>query len=162
MRVILRSSSLLFGLVGIALEAQILRAPRDYHLAHGRAGRAKLGMTADEVRRWYPPESTRFDGSSLEIRVIPADTQPDIIAEIENGRVVRLRVLSPRFRTEKDIGVGATESELRKAYPVRWNQHGKVVCARIQGLEICCELAGLGGNATISAMILEKEIGGRG
>lgn len=87
------------------------------------AGALRIGMTVDDVRArcGVASDGTRPGPEGEPSRVIEVPMGADTVdAEIEDGRVWRIPVTSPRLRTADDLGVGtrlARLLELRDVQP---------------------------------------------
>lgn len=120
MKIVLRSSSLLFTLLGITLNAPVSKV-REL-LRRSSAGQVRLGMPIGEVleefgeRAKVHPERDVVDvyfASHMQRR-------PDLSLSLSDGAVKSIRVYSRRYKTEAGIGVGDALFSLANAHQVKW------------------------------------------
>ncbi|MBK0402278.1 hypothetical protein I5M27_04735 [Adhaeribacter sp. BT258] len=100
-----------------------------YSLAPGRAGKIRVNMPTDSLKKMIPAENLKavqreLEGepyTAYELRNPKTGNQLLLLAE-ENCKntcsIFRIRVLSPKFKTEKGIRVGSTFAEVKNAYPL--------------------------------------------
>lgn len=120
MRVVFRSSSLIFTLLGIVFNAPVSRV-REV-LRRGQAGRVRIGMPVADVLALFGKRGRpAADGESIDVFLLSSlQGRPDLSIATQNGLVSVIRVYSRRYRTEDGIGVADPVAELAKAYPIRW------------------------------------------
>jgi hypothetical protein len=97
-------------------------------MARGRVGEIKLGMNSHDIYAVFGKDITHLVDLQLEgmyspaIEVFKSETtkeKPEIIVELNQETVCRIQVHSPRYRTEKGIGVGSTFGDLRRIYGIK-------------------------------------------
>jgi hypothetical protein len=114
------------------------------------AGPIRLGMSAEEVQRL--PDLTvqavelKLEGQSTPSLSVTQFGVPMLLAELEDGRVSRIRVFSDRYRTPERAHVGATARRMREIYgPGRVASGEGNVCAtfeRAPGRSFCFDTRG--------------------
>jgi hypothetical protein len=112
---------------------------RNLTMERGRVGQIKIGMSPSDIYAVVGKEFTRFVDLQLEGMNSPAielfktekrRDNPEIVFELDQGRVYRIQVHSPRYRTDKGIGVDSTFGELRRIYGIKdpkeiiWGEEG--------------------------------------
>lgn len=120
MRVVLRSSSLLFSLLGIAMNAPLHKVRPI--LRRGSADGVSIGMTVDELQNLFG-NRMKIDAKTSHADVFLApefQQRADLSFEIQNGAVRAIRVYSRRYKTDAGIGVGDDPSALAAHYDIRW------------------------------------------
>ena len=121
LKVVIRSSSLLFSVVGIAANAPVAKVRPI--LRRGAAGDVRIGMTVEAVEAQFGPKvRSGADPGCAHIFLVSAllQSRPDISLAMKDGVVSTIRVYSRRFKTEAGIGAGDSLDALRQAYPIRW------------------------------------------
>jgi hypothetical protein len=101
-----------------------------YSLAPGRAGKIRVNMSSDTLKKMIPAENLKtvqreLEGvpyTAYELRNPKTGNQLLLLAEEscanEKCTIFRIRVLSPKFKTDKGIRVGSTFAEVKNAYPL--------------------------------------------
>lgn len=121
LKVVIRSSSLLFSVVGIAANAPVARVRPA--LRRGAAGDVRIGMAVEAVEAHFGPKlRSEGDGGRADIFLASPLLQrrPDVTLDLKDGVVSAIRVYSRRFKTEAGIGAGDSLDALRRAYEIRW------------------------------------------
>jgi hypothetical protein len=128
-----------------------LQAQPDYVLEKGRAGRAKVGMSVDELYQAYGWENTKLvdlfgEGMFQPVIEIYLGGVKSLVAEVEARKgftVWRIAVHDKRFRTVDGIGIGSTLGELKQRYPVKMlGGEGAVPVAWVESLGLSFFLGG--------------------
>ncbi|HLJ44506.1 MAG TPA: hypothetical protein VKU01_00775 [Bryobacteraceae bacterium] len=120
MRVVLRSSSLLFTTLGIVLNAPVARVREALRL--GVAGHVQIGMRVQDVLVMFEGR-TRYnpDNSSLQVYATsPPQGRPDLAIALKNGLVSSIRVYSGRYRMDTGIGIGSPLMEVASHHSLHW------------------------------------------
>ncbi len=120
MRVVLRSSSLLFTTLGIVLNAPVARV-REL-LRQGVAGHVQIGTRVQDILVMFEGR-TRYDADNSTVHVFstsPPQGRPDLSAALKNGQVASIRVHSGRYRMDNGIGVGSLLIEVASHHTLRW------------------------------------------
>ena len=120
MRVVLRSSSLLFTTLGIVLNAPVARVRESLRL--GVAGHVQIGMRVQDVLVMFEGR-TRYDADSSAVQVYatsPPQGRPDLAIALKNGMVANIRVHSGRYRMESGIGIGSRLLEVSSHHSLHW------------------------------------------
>ncbi len=120
MRIVLRSSSLLFSLLGIAANAPLSRVRR--LLRPGAAGDLGIGMSVPQLRAEFEG-AMKFDENGGKAHVFlasPSQRRPDLSFDIAAGAVTAIRVYARSFKTAAGIGPGGSVEELSDRYNIRW------------------------------------------
>lgn len=126
---------LLLGIPGV-LSAEVsptpgmaLLNPHVFLLGQGKAGLFHQGMTPAEVRRTATEtyqgrtsESEEMVGEGATAQVLTVflrenPKKPALRFVLENRRIHRIEVLSPKFQTRKGVRVGSTWKDLHRLYP---------------------------------------------
>jgi hypothetical protein len=120
MRVVLRSSSLLFSLLGIAMNVPLHKVRPV--LRRGSADGVRIGMTLGELASLFGKRMKIDERTSrADVFLAPEFQQrADLSFETENGTVSAIWVYSRRYKTEAGIGVGDEPSALAAHYRIRW------------------------------------------
>jgi hypothetical protein len=138
MKVILRSSSLLFTLLGITANARVSKV--ETALRRGVAGRARIGMTREELLAEFDETAVESaDGANIELHFGSDHGEPALVAAMDGGVVRRITVYSPRFRTDKIAGVGTRLRRLALAYELKWRE---AACADVDELKMRFKMRG--------------------
>ena len=102
-----------------ALE-KVALTPASPSLTPEGLGPVRIGMTETEARAvlHQPSDDAAEDrGDPAACHLLwSGSSQSDIVYMIEDGRVSRITLRSPAVRTDRGLGVGATEAEVRRAY----------------------------------------------
>lgn len=105
-------------------------AAEQYSLAPGRAGKVRINMPTDSLKKIIPAENLKavqreLEGvpyTAYELRNAQNGNQLLLLAEEscanEKCTIFRVRVLSPKFKTPQGIRVGSTFGEVQKTYPL--------------------------------------------
>ena len=120
MRVVLRSSSLLFTTIGIVLNAPVARV-REL-LRQGVAGHVQIGTRVQDILVMFEGR-TRYDADNSTVQVFatsPPQGRPDLSAALKNGQVASIRVHSGRYRMESGIGIGSPLVEVASHHSLHW------------------------------------------
>ncbi len=106
--------TVLIALISIPVSAQ-----RDHFIETGKAGMVIVGMTVDELYGHFNQDSVHLFDQFLEGTYSPAlnINEGELIAEIECGKIWRVKVRSAVYRTKEGLGVGSNLKELLDAYP---------------------------------------------
>jgi hypothetical protein len=104
-----------------------LQGQPDFVLEKGRAGRARPGMSIDDLYQAYGGKNMKLvdlfgEGMFQPAIEIYMDGAKALVAEVtaRKGFVVgRIMVYDKRFRTTDGIGIGSTLDELRKRHAVK-------------------------------------------
>ena len=125
MRIVLRSSSLLFSVLGITANVPVHKVVPV--LRRGSADRIRIGAAASELFGIFG-KNLKVDRKSGTIDAFLASPllqrRPDLSFQLENGVVTSIKVFSRRYKTEAGIGVGDSIVTLANRYQVRWPQDG--------------------------------------
>jgi hypothetical protein len=120
MKVVLRSSSPLFALLGMRA-ARPTPQPMAV-LRRGSAERAHVGMSALDVLAEFN-ERAKFNelNSRADVFLGPGKQRhPDLSLELTDGVVTAIQVYSHRFKTEAGVGPGDSLISLANRYQLRW------------------------------------------
>ena len=120
MRVVLRSSSLLFTTLGIVLNAPVSRVREA--LRQGVAGHVQIGLRVQDILVMFEGR-TRYDADNSTVHVFatsPPQGRPDLSIALKNGSVASIRVYSSRYRMESGVGTGSPLMEVASHYSLRW------------------------------------------
>lgn len=101
-----------------------------YIIKPGQAGQIRINMSADTLKQMIPAENLKtvqreLEGvpyTAYELRNANTGNQLLLLAEESCANQVctifRVRVISPKFKTEKGIRVGSTFAEVKNNYPL--------------------------------------------
>ncbi|KAA9326005.1 hypothetical protein [Adhaeribacter soli] len=101
-----------------------------YTLTTGHAGKIKLNMSSDSLKAMVPAENLKtvqrvLEGvpyTAYELRNAQSGNQLLLLAEEscanQNCTIFRIRVVSPKFKTDKGVRVGSTFADVKNAYPL--------------------------------------------
>jgi hypothetical protein len=120
MKVVLRSSSPLFALLGMRAAPQVPQPVA--MLRPGSAERVHIGMSALDVLAEFN-ERARFNelNSRADVFLGPGKQRhPDLSLELTDGVVTAIQVYSRRYKTEAGIGPGDSLISLANQYPLHW------------------------------------------
>jgi hypothetical protein len=121
MRIVLRSSSLLFSVLGITANAPVHKVVPV--LRRGFAGRIRIGAAAEDLFAMFG-KNLKVDRKSGTVDSFSASPilqrRPDLSFQTENGLVTSIKILSRRYKTESGIGVGDNLETLVNHYQVSW------------------------------------------
>ncbi|MGA2598043.1 MAG: hypothetical protein ABSH09_13755 [Bryobacteraceae bacterium] len=121
MRIVLRSSSLLFSVLGITANVPVHKVVPV--LRRGFAGRIRIGAAAGDLFALFG-KNLKVDRKSGTIDSFSASPllqrRPDLSFQLENGLVTSIKVYSRRYKTEFGIGVGDNPAALSNHYRIRW------------------------------------------
>ncbi len=121
MRIVLRSSSLLFSLLGITANAPVHKVVPV--LRRGSAGRIRIGAAPEELFAVFG-KNLKVDGKTGTVEAFSASPmlqrRPDLSFQLENGVVTSIKVFSRRYKTEAGIGVGDSLVTFANHYAIRW------------------------------------------
>ncbi len=94
-------------------------AQSDQTIESGKVGLVSIGMSVDELYGHFGQDSVRLFDQFLEGTFSPAldINNGKLIAEIECGKVWRVKVRSDAYRTRDGIGVGSSLKDLLKSHP---------------------------------------------
>ncbi|MFC5269667.1 hypothetical protein [Adhaeribacter terreus] len=110
-----------------AIDPKVIEAEQ-YSLAPGRAGKIKVNMSSDSLKKMISAENLKavqreLEGvpyTAFELRNPKTGDNLLLLAEEscanDKCTIFRIRVLSPKFKTEKGIRVGSTFAEVKNAY----------------------------------------------
>src|ERR1700730_9948597 len=120
MKVVLRSSSLLFSLLGIAVNAPVSRVQP--LLRRGSADGIDIGTSARELLDEFGTKLQLDDktGRLEAFLASPLQRRPDLSFEIKDGVVTAIKVYSRRYKTQTGIGVSDTLLTLANQHPIHW------------------------------------------
>ena len=122
-RIVLRSSSLLFSLLGITANAPVHKVLPI--LRRGSAGRIGIGTAAADLFAIFG-KNLKVDSKSGTIDAFSASPmlhrRPDLSFQLENGLVTSIKVFSRRYKTESGVGVGDSLITLANRCQIRWPQ----------------------------------------
>jgi hypothetical protein len=125
MRIVLRSSSLLFSVLGITANAPVHKVVPV--LRRGFAGRIRIGAAADDLFAIFG-KNLKVDRKSGIIHSFSASPRlqlrPDLSFQIEHGLVTSIKVFSRRYKTESGIRVGDSLETLSNHYQISWPEDG--------------------------------------
>ncbi len=120
MRIVLRSSSLLFSVLGITANAPLSKVRR--LLRPGAAGNVGIGMSVRQLREEFE-DRVRLDENAGTAHVFLASLsqrRPDLSLDIAGGEVTAIRVYARSYKTAAGIGPGGSVRELSDRYDIRW------------------------------------------
>lgn len=119
MKVVLRSSSLLFSLLGIASNASVHKVRP--MLRRGSVDGAHVGMSEGELIAEFGKQ-IKFEETGRANAFLASELQhrPDLSFDIENGVVTSIRVYSRRYKTDTGVGVGDDLRVLARQHQIRW------------------------------------------
>lgn len=122
-RIVLRSSSLLFSVLGITANAPVHKVLPV--LRRGLAGRIGIGASAADLFTIFG-KNLKVDRKSGTVDAFSASPmlqrRPDLSFQLENGIVASIKVFSRRYKTERGVGVGDSLITVANHYQVRWPQ----------------------------------------
>lgn len=125
MRIILRSSSLLFSLLGITANAPVHKVVPV--LRRGSADRIRIGAAPDDLFAAFG-KNLKVDRKAGTVEAFTASPilqrRPDLSFRLENGVVASITVFSRRYKTEAGVGVGDGVVSLANSYQIRWPEDG--------------------------------------
>lgn len=90
-----------------------LAAGKNAAVTKDRVGRYHLGMLLDDA---HPPKGVTFAAKPTPGCVRSQRTADDLQLLFENNFLARIYVYNPAYKTEKGIGIGSTEAEVKAAY----------------------------------------------
>ena len=120
MKVVLRSSSLLFSLLGIAVNAPMTKVQP--LLRRGSADGIDIGTSARQLLDEFGAKLQLDDktGRLEAFLASPLQRRPDLSFEMKEGVVIAIKVYSRRYKTESGIGVGDTLVMLANQHVIHW------------------------------------------
>jgi hypothetical protein len=144
----------LFAIVDAQAPRAIAQPPtNDYVLATGRAGRIELGMSVDDVYRFFGKDNVHLvdlfkEGlfsPALEITLAGAAVTPAVVTDISEWpcgefSVLGIDVRDSRFRTKDGFGVGSTAGDLRRSYPFQISEEEGAHAAVVKALQMSFSL----------------------
>jgi hypothetical protein len=104
---------------------------RQFTLAAGQAGPARIGMTVDELKASVPAamvveKEVNREGQLYTVYEILNDTysqETGLVAEPlcdPECRIYRIEVRDRKYQTEEGIGIGSTYGQVRQALPIAY------------------------------------------
>jgi hypothetical protein len=122
------SIALLFALSCSPYPFEAPAKDKNLIIARGRVGEIKVGMRPDDIYAICGKQFTRIVDLQLEGMYSPAielfkteskKNNPEVIFELNQDKVYRIKVRSPQYKTDKGIGVGSTFGDLRRVYGIK-------------------------------------------
>jgi hypothetical protein len=106
------------GLIVIAIAALASTAAAAPPLTARGWGKLRIGMRErDAVRLFHLRVPTNLGADSFDCRQDEMPSQEGLFVMAERGVVTRITIEAPsRLRTDRDLGIGATEDEVKRAY----------------------------------------------
>lgn len=120
MKIVLRSSSLLFSLLGITANAPMSKVQPV--LRRGSADGIDIGTSAKQLLEEFGTK-LQLDEKTGRLEAFlasPLQRRPDLSFEIKDGVVSAIKVYSRRYKTESGIGVGDALLTLANQHQIHW------------------------------------------
>jgi hypothetical protein len=120
MKVVLRSSSLLFSLLGIAANAPVSKVQP--LLRRGSADGIDIGTSAKQLLEEFGAK-LHLDEKTGRLEAFlasPLQRRPDLSFDIKRGVVASIKVYSRRYKTETGVGVGDALLTLVNQHQIHW------------------------------------------